>query len=292
MGQSVHGASDLLICLECRRLVRRRTGYREASETARRCPGCGEPALVEPSDGEAIAVLQRIDDDERLARASRGRRLLARTLVSIAAAGSSATVLLILVAIFFGTGKGHQVAWLLALMLGGLMAIPAGAVGIRAAARVWRAARGLPRPARWALVEPAGAVIEVVQGTLCCDEPLNAPFSGRPCAAYEVGVRADRNRSGAPGTWLLLEQRAADGRVEALAFDGERVRLDLRRGPGRSADDDPGLHAYLEARGVSGRRQALFRFETVLPVGAPVTATRAANGVVTLIAARPEARPG
>lgn len=237
--------------------------------------------MVNLGDRDVVAMLRDVDDSQAIARGPASGRAFARATVVAGLVAGASILGTVLVALFFGVGKGHQVAWLLSLMFGVLILLPLGARGIGAAMRQWASTRALPRPARWALPEPRGSETVVARGPIECDEPMVSPLSGRPCVAWEVGLRRDADASGAPGTWWLLEQRCRDATVAGQAVLGSHARVEFPRQVyagerGRTFED------FLQQRGLRDDHDGWHVFETVVEAGTDLIVTRAANDIVRL----------
>ncbi len=280
--------SPLLLCVHCRRLVERpaAAGYRLAPDDPGQCPSCGEPGLVDPRQSNTATALQAMDDEEQVARRSQGSRLAVRGATVVGMTLGAAIAMTLLVALYFGVGRGHQVFSVLALMAGVLTLVPVGLVGLRATSRLWSSTRPLPRPARWALTAASPRLHGIARGPAECDVPLTAPLTGRPCVAYEVGVREDTDVDGALGTWLLLEQRCADLSVGGHAVVGSKAALVIRREPYASEGRDDKLRHLLTVRGLATGQTSPFVYESVVHPGATVDLLHDDAGVVVIRAER------
>ncbi len=133
---------------------------------------------------------------------------------------------------------------------------------VRALPLRWRLA--LPNPALPSVPEPAQVLPQ--------EDFITAPLSGRPCVAYEIGLREDDDSEGADGTWLLLEQAVGAFRIKG--FDVPRGAARVRVGPrtlfdARTAQDCARKQRFLRERGFTGHSVRLF--ETVLTVDTRLT---------------------
>lgn len=273
----------MLLCVECRHLSPVLSGYRVSGERPRQCESCGELGLIDPTETNAVALLQTMDDDNRLARRSPAARTLARVQSVVGLSIASVVLVGMLVAMFFGRGSWTEVTEFLTMITAVVIVIPMGLLAIRATARHWARTAALPRPGRWALALPAAGTLSVeTMGTLDCPEPLTAPLSGRSCAAYEVGVRYDASTTGALGTWLLLEQASARLVVGGVTFSGDNVFLEWPRSVYTGAVEEPRVVEFLRDRGLTATREPLCLFETVIPCDTPVAMCRSSNGVMVL----------
>jgi hypothetical protein len=147
-----------------------------------------------------------------------------------------------------------------------------GSAAVSTIAAQIRGARAKPHPARWRLALPAAHLADVRGAIEPCGEALRAPLSGRPCAAWEVGVRADADGQAPDGTWLLLEQRSAAATLGGRTIPADALRLELARD---RVDPEHPVHAaaidrFLHERGFLSSDTTLAFFETIVPVGANV----------------------
>ncbi len=267
-------SKSLLLCVECGRLCEAASSspYRQVEAVRRGCEGCGALGLVDPRSPDAALLLHGLDDEQRLARAPAGVRAMARLRATSFFVLAALAVSAICVALYFGKGKGDDVSEVLSLLFAAGIGLPMGMLGMRALRSTWKQSRALPRPARWRLELPVGAERDTHRRRLDPAQVIVSPLSGRPCAAYEIGVRCDDDADAPLGSWLLLEQ--------GFAAD-ERLQLDFPRMTYTPAD--PALaKAFLDARGISPATLDLHFFETLVPVGAEVSASVSGDGVTIL----------
>jgi hypothetical protein len=100
-------------------------------------------------------------------------------------------------------------------------------------------------------------------------EPLRAPLTGRPCVAYEVGVRQTAGPNAPLNQWLSLEQRNAPMRLDGSHHAKDSVRLALARQELTRDEivlDDAGLARFLRERGFLPSDELVF-YETVVVEG-------------------------
>ncbi len=163
-------------------------------------------------------------------------------------------------------GINEALASIIALFFG----VPALSFAGRLVLREWQQTRARPLPARWRMVLPAKEAGPHLEGFIANDETLLiAPISGRPCVAFEVGLREDDDASAGHGSWILLEQRNAPFSVDGRSIVGDSVHLRLDRqrvqwpspGPGRLRVED-----FLRARGLE-MDESLYVFEAVIEAG-------------------------
>ena len=152
-------------------------------------------------------------------------------------------------------------------------------------------------PTRWALaLPPRASVTDVVRGPARpVDEVLSAPFTGRRCAAYEVGVRFDRRASAELNSWALLEQRIAPMTVDDRAVDVGATHLELpRHRLGRSSKVplDEAAVVFLRQRGLDAHTLTFELFESIVEVDEGVELRTTRDGMsVRSLALSPDAGP-
>ena len=133
---------------------------------------------------------------------------------------------------------------------------------------------------RYALPSPQLPQLEATRVSLQ-GEPIIAPLTGRPCVAYEVGVRTDDDAQAPLGTWLLIEQGVAPLIAGGTSIPEGKAWLELRSRT-RHQPGDPGsvasLRRFLRERGFD--RPDLVVFETIVEPDASVRARTRAGRVV------------
>ena len=130
--------------------------------------------------------------------------------------------------------------------------------------------RALPMRWRWALPSPEPVRLQNDPITLSGD-PLIAPLSGRPCLAYDVGVRSDADGRAPLGTWHLIEQHTAELRSLERTVGAGKAWLDLTERSIFEPDSDAGRHRverFLRERGFTPHDHSVF--ETIVPAEATV----------------------
>lgn len=218
------------------------------------CPHCKEELWLDL--GLATTALALRDHEDEAVRA---RRSLVTRAGGLAAIGS-----------VFG--------WFLGLAAGGgvlclLIALAMAAIGALVVVRdhAQRHDRSELLPRRWSMASFPTQSLTAVQGPIeLLAEPLRAPLSGRPCVAWEVGVRRDRDAEAPLGSWELLEQRIAAATVKGRCLDPEATMLDMPRRhfgttPGCSLDD--AAQVFLRRRGFGDTRFEAELYETIVEVG-------------------------
>lgn len=289
-----HKGSDVRICVQCGRLhdlkKPQRFGYRQDHTDApvlERCEHCSSTSLADPSIETTRRVLQEHDDEQDEQRRDLSGLLIRRFRdVALLIAGTMLVGRLAYLCLSQASGKtwntafepsaaGASVVILLVLGVGLLAAL---LVSLR---NTWATTRRLTLPARWKLVRSRGWRGTRDSGPITCATPLYAPLSGRPCAAFEVGVRAEPHAAGPLRTWLLLEQHIAPSLVGARRIDPQRTALQLPREP---FDEEAQLHEphYLHDRGFEGAGVGLFLFESIVPLDATVNIIERRDGTTQL----------
>ena len=87
-------------------------------------------------------------------------------------------------------------------------------------------------PARWLrplpLVDQESDVVETHRGQIqSAAESLTAPFSGRPCLAYEIGVVFDADGDAYPPVWVLREVHSRALEVDGVEVAAGSLELEL-----------------------------------------------------------------
>lgn len=135
-------------------------------------------------------------------------------------------------------------------------------------------ARRVRWPTRWRiplpLSEPDAPIAARARGTA---EPrgalLTAPFSRRPCLAYEIAVLFDTPGDAWPPIWVLREVRSS-----AFAVDGHELASDAavlaapQEKLERPAITEEALSRFLRERGLFATDGQFDLFEAILPPGA------------------------
>ena len=219
------------------------------------CAGCGKAGtwanLREGAVVEALIELDAARDSTRFA--PRGLLAIACVLAWVLVGG-------------FAIG-GFAIWYLLPLALGA----------------TWMAARdGAARsrmPSSWSHQHfPGGGVQTSEVGVASGDWQLRAPLTGRPCLAYELGVRHDDDSDDEAWTWTLLEQRCARGvRVGDAAVQQNPHLLVARQRCG--ALGPRGQHE-LRKRGIDPTRPGYVVYETVIELGDRVELQTRRGGLI------------
>lgn len=253
--------------------------YREnhGSTATGACPHCGQSALADLTSGTTSLALAEALERDRSERSPRADRL-ARRVATVTAAAVSLGILalVILMLTTFGSGKGRQVASALAAVIAFLLGAPGVLLAARAIRRTWRRTTPRSLPARWRLcLPPGGTASRTIEGAVACEGALlTAPISGRPCVAFEVGLREDDDADAPLGTWLLLEQRCASLRIGDTDIASDSAYLKLVRRPiawPQPGPDRDRAAVFMRTRGFVVSEDAKLRmFETVVEVGDPV----------------------
>lgn len=260
-------------CCQCGYIEGQRLGssYRPAGEASLEpCPHCGATDWADLRDGAVVETLgDHLDALQSTRRASwRGIWTLVGTLVGL------------LAAVVTGLGRVHDgsviVFPLVALIL--LMIIRGAVVDIQRGRR--------PKvPVRWRLALPPEEPERArIQGAVTAPELelLQAPLSGRPCVAYELGVRSDHDANADLWSWALLEQEVAPIEVDDEPIPADRVWLELDRTEREASLDDPAVRDLLRSRGIDPSRPGHVVFETIVERSTAVAVTEHEDGRLTL----------
>jgi hypothetical protein len=259
-----------VLCMECGYLQHppREDSYRAvgAPAPAHPCPSCGVNMWLDLQRTEAVRLLAERDD------AAASRRQSARRRWSRWAARATGTLAL---------GGGFVVVGVFLLYeflrIGSLIPALFTAMGLCIAPFVlWNKAAdrlalpmSRPRPARWHFPLPSlpPAVLPVDAQVMPASEPVAAPLSGRPCIAYEIGIRDDDDPRAPQGTWLLLEQHVVPLQVGSHAIAADSVFLDVADRRMLAPNDEESCERrrrVLRERGIS-RHSSVIVYETIVP---------------------------
>ncbi|HWB78639.1 MAG TPA: hypothetical protein VG755_26925 [Nannocystaceae bacterium] len=220
-----------------------------ATNTAR-CSGCDSTSWAETRLAGTAEVLRSVDGIREAALAT-PRMDRAAALLMVA----SATSLLGIIAwIALRWMDQARVGF---VMMIGVFVVGLVALAVRQAKLTFTAPAIAPAPVRWHLplpprdALPSSSTVGVIAAA---GELIIAPLTGRPCIAYEIGVRSDRDLSASLETWLLLEQRSTAFTVGGRSFAPNSVRFVLPR-------------RALDVSRLPAQRVARFRTERALSLG-------------------------
>ncbi len=263
----------------------------EPSRARGRCPGCGERAWADPLL-EATALALRGAED----RLEPGAHVvLDPERDAVRRAGVVGYALLVLAPLAW-------LAWLAQGLANGtvvlmLVAATALAIGTRTVLVLLRhRPRRAPRiaPMRWHLALPTNTAMrdDAVGPVRARERLLDAPLTGRPCVAYELGVRGDGELDAAAHTWLLLEQRSIPFAVGTRTFPANAVRLELpRTRVGLAHLDREQVATLFRARALAGTPERWFVTESILVPDTTVTVRSELVGFGELTCEMPCVRP-
>lgn len=252
----------LFLCDHC--------GYLSATQGP--CPACTHTAWI---DLDNWAHAEALREREEVARQNPAPDVRWRVRGASLAIGA---------ALGLGCATGLALAGTVAIAAGALLGIGAGATGTATALthaiarrRIgWSImAKRVRDPSRWRLPLPLpdrdASVGRRAQGPAIASEaPLRAPFSGRPCVAYEVAVLFDYPDDAWPPTWVLREVRSC-----AFAVDGRELRADhVMLTPPPEAVPQPAMsedekRRFLRERGLFLADGSFDLFESILAPDQP-----------------------
>lgn len=265
------------------------------ADTAATCPSCTHMAWIDLDNWAHAEALRQVEESARqrpIAEVRWGVRAMSLAIGATLGCGLTA---------------GLALAGGLALIGAGVIGFGAGATGAATAlthalgrrAFGWRfMARRVRDPARWRLplpfADPRATVAARVVGPARARGPLlRAPFSGRPCVAYEVAVLFDYPHDAWPPTWVLREVRSCALEVEGREVAADAAMLELpTQAIDRPALDEDGKRRFLRERGLFLADGEFDLFEAVVlpdqtvelqwpsaPVGAPPRVLPAAQAL-------------
>jgi len=267
---------DTLMCISCGYLVvpaertwaagdpLRTEGGGDRRDTA--CPSCGARQWADLGEPATITALRHVDAVEAPTRVSAGTRALRRLwAVTRGVSGIAIGAALIVGLVTSTIARGGLLVVLYPMLVGLVIVVVATVVD---AVREVRDVRPAELPARWHLALPDGRAPAVaISGIARATGPLlRAPLTGRPCIAYELGVRTDADGGAPESTWLLLEQRSTAFTVDETRYPPDAVRLDLVRIPiDPEAFDERRIQHAMRSRGFLASDVTLALFEAIVP---------------------------
>jgi hypothetical protein len=226
------------------------------------CPSCGETAWADLRNVDLRRAVGELDaaEDNRRSSFWSGAVLYALALAACSAGiwlvGTRATLL--------GT-IGAAICFapvLLAPLLSGALARRVGKSARRNTPVRWhRPFARAPRKRGPSVTGPAAAL----GGGQAPAPLLTSPLTGRPCLAYEVGVRLDDDADAPDATWQLLDQRNVALKVGPTAVEADRAWV-----TGQRHRLDPPAHAvrdYLLQNGLDPDLEHYVFFEIVVEPG-------------------------
>ncbi len=263
----------VVVCTAC-------GSVQQSSEEGVGCFLCGAwPLLAAQSSlfSQAIAM-PGCADFERDARTSLGSKIGAVVMVA-GVMGVGGAFLYFLAT---SGGKGYQVAPVLALMVLVLFGVPSMVVlGRNLRAAFDDGPPALPNPSPWVPALPGSGAVAGASGLITTDAPLQAPFTKRSCAAYEVAIRP-RGTTGHEA-WIHMVSHSAALRVGRVGADANTLRVSTGRQP-IIVDDasTPMLERYFVSVGLQDDVDRWEVFESIAPVRARATLTVDEDGEATL----------
>lgn len=217
------------------------------------CPSCGATAWIDLDLWTNAEALRALEEEER-----RHPPKWLRTRVNLTAfaggslLGAAATATLAL-------------AGVLALGPVGLVVFGVGASGLATAYTHELARRRITRtivadrvdnPTRWRMPLPlADPTTTHATTTAGPAEPrgalLHAPFTGRPCLAYEAAILFDHPEDAWPPTWVLREMRSVPFEIRGELVEADRASLLVPIQPIHAPTlDDAAKQKFLRERGL------------------------------------------
>lgn len=213
------------------------------------CPSCGESSWIDLDYWAHAEALRAREEEERR---HPPRRLAWQVRLTSLATGA---------AIGVGCAAGLALAGLVAFGWPALLGLGAGATAMTHGLGRRRFGRSIMerRPGtatRWRLPLPltdanARTAARAVGRLEVSGGLLRAPFSGRPCVGYALGVMFDSPSDAWPPIWVLREMRSSAFEVEgrAVATDGVWLALPTTRITAPALDQEQ-LRRFLRERGL------------------------------------------
>lgn len=237
------------------------------SDTDPPCPSCGRQAWIDLDYWGLAEALRAREEEER--RHPPDRLKWQIRLTSLAAGA----------AIGVGCAAGLALAGVAALGWPSLLGLGGGATALThrlGRRRIGRSLmlRGGARPTRWHMPLPLVAEDAVVAARVVGQpQPrgalLTAPFSGRPCLGYELGVLFDAPGDAWPPIWVLREMRSCAFDIHDRHVEADAVTLALPITPvARPFMTESARQRFLRQRGLFLLDGRFDLFEAILEPGA------------------------
>lgn len=230
------------------------------------CPSCGRSEWIDLDYWGLAEALRAREEEERK---NPSPQVKWQVRLASLATGSAVGV---------GCAAGLALAGVVALGWPALLGFGAGATalthGLGRRRIGWSLmARRVQRPTRWRLPLPLPAAdAQVAERVVGHPEPrgplLRAPFSGRPCLGYELGVLFDAPNDAWPPIWVLREMRSCAFEVAGRVVDADAVSLALPIAPITAPAMTEAEHQrFLRERGLFLADGAFDLFEAIIEPG-------------------------
>ena len=224
------------------------------------CSHCGETSWANLREGGVVEALKVQDEERQFTRGANRSGAVKLVLLSV-------WTVAVLIFVFFTDGF-----ILLPLAIGTALWM------MQSAYHEYLSGKHSARAGSWRHAPvPRGRVRSRLEGLVVSATLLQAPLSGRPCVAYELGVRHDSNGEGDDSTWTLLEQDGVAFEVAGESIDQPYFQLE------RTVYADalsPASAAALRRRGIDASHPGYTVFETVVELGDNVVVERRRTGLV------------
>lgn len=226
------------------------------------CTNCGEEMWANLREGGVVEALIEKDETRFLSRVTGRNRILKGVSLLICAVVVALTV----------QGDGSPILHFTAAMaLGIFLRSSFGEIAAGPDSRFPISWRFTPRPRGRRRAKTRG---RAQRGKTTA---LLAPLSGRPCLAYELGVRHDSDSQDRERSWTLLEQRNCEFTVEGVPVEAPYLKLDRAAFFGELSRD---AQVELRKRGVDPTRPGYNYYETIVEDDARVTLHRYRHATV------------
>ena len=288
----------LFLCGSCGFLVEPSSGDPHRSDPeqpdsvlARDCPHCGGRAWIDLRNTTSALAVRDMEEGLRHEPPDwvRNRIRAASGGVGAVTTGVAALVMATLLAPAIGPLA------VLSAATGGVAALTTSSLLGKPLSRLLLA-RTPGGPARWLrplpVVDQGSDVAATHSGVVRSNaDPLVAPFSGRECLAYEIGVVFDADGDAYPPVWVLREVRSRELEVDGVAVEAGQLELELPMSAvAELSASNKDLSVFLRQRGLFASDGRFDFFEAIVPAGEAVQLRRHAqpdNGPWVLHASAP-----
>jgi hypothetical protein len=225
------------------------------------CPSCDTSGWLDLAEHTTADLVRDMDEEAR--QQTPAWVFAAMAVVALASA----------VVVFFLTSNSVAAALATCVVVGAVLGIvrkPITALMLRPTTA---------KPARWRLPVPGegsedGDADSFTGVATAADETLVAPFSARPCLAYQASVLFDAAHDARPPQWVLLEAAGTTFTVGERAVDGTMVMVKAPQvaiDPGALEASGVDPRRFLRERGLFATDGAFEFFEAVLEPGEHVS---------------------
>lgn len=278
------------ICTQCGRMEPAGPDGEGPGESP--CPHCDEVSWADLRQGGVVEGLMEHDEDRR-DTLEQGSIFGSAVSLSIGAVfGLFFVVSLVDLLLSLATDIEHLLpgeGGLITVFMFGAWVLFCGLVSSSMFIRASREAKAMVRethPTRWRYAHvPVGFFAGRRRSVVGGDATLQAPFSGRACLAYSVGVRIDDQERDAAWSWSAVVQEVGPLQLDEQPAPAP-LFLDLEPSsfarPTAGTAEAARVDRWLRERGIDAERLGLELFETIIRPGEDVSLRQGKDGGAVL----------